>query len=145
MAGSVTASITSVGQGTGALKCSLAWTSDAGGSVTGNALNIPAGSILVVEFIPGAGGSQPTDLYDVDLLDLNGTSMFDDGTGASIGANLSNANATHKAAFINGAATTYIRSWLQGSAGGNPYQLTVAAAGASKSGTVNLYISPTAV
>jgi hypothetical protein len=145
VAGTVTLTVTNVGGSTGALKCSLAWTSDASGNVTGDALNLPAGSILTVEFIPGAGGVQPTDLYDVDLLDANATSCFDDGAGASIGANLSNALSTHKAPFINGAATTFVREWLQGAAGGNPYQLTVANAGNAKAGTVNIFVIPTAV
>jgi len=145
VAGTAVLTVTNVGQGTGALKCSIGWTCDAAGNVTGDTINMPAGSVLAVEFIPGTGGSQPTNLYDVDLLDFLGTSMFDDGAGASIGANLSNVNTTHKVPFINGAATTYVRSWLQGSSGGQPYQLTVANAGNATSGVINIYVSPAAV
>jgi hypothetical protein len=145
VAGSVTLTVTNVGGGTGALKCSMAWTSDASGNVTGDALNLPGGSVLNVQFIPGTGGAQPTDLYDVDLLNASGTSVFDDGTGASIGANLSNTATTDKVPFINGASTTFVRAWLQGPGGGSPYQLTVANAGNAKQGTVNVFLVPTAV
>lgn len=136
--------VTNVGGGTGALKCAIAWTADASGNVTGDALSLPAGSILAVEFIPSAT-AVPTNLYDMDLLDASGTSMFDDGAGGSIGANLSSTLATHKIPFINGAATTFVRSWLQGAAGGNPYQLTVANAGNAGQGAVNIFVSPQAV
>lgn len=145
VAGTVTATVANVGQGTGALQCTLVWTSDGAGNVTGDVLSLPAGSILAVEFIPGTGASQPSNLYSVGLLDVSGTSMFDDGAGGSIGASLSNTTASHRVPFINGATTTYVRSWLQGSAGGNPYQLTVSGAGAAKSGTVTVYVSPQAV
>jgi hypothetical protein len=145
VAGTVVLTTTAVGQGTGASMSSLVWTSDGSGNVTGDAINLPAGSILTVEFIPGVNTSQPSSGYSVNLLDVNGTSMFDDGAGGSIGATLSNVNATHKVPFINGAATTYVRSWLQGSGGGDPYQLTVSGAGASKSGTVNIFTVPVAV
>jgi hypothetical protein len=144
-AGTVALSVTNVGGGTGALKCQMAWTSDASGNVTGDSLNLPAGSILNVQFVPGAGGTQPSDLYDIDLLNANGTSVFDDGSGTSIGANLSNTAATDKVPFINGAATTFVRAWIEGSGGGSPYQLTVANAGNAKKGTVNIFVVPTAV
>jgi hypothetical protein len=139
--GSTVLTKTSVAGSDGVTKYSLAWTSDASGNVSGNSLAFTPGSVVAVEFIPAAGGSAPTDLYDVGFLDGAGTSMFDDGAGASIGLNLSGTLATHRAPFINGASTTYVRAWLQGSSGGNPYQLTVANAGAAKSGTVNIYVS----
>jgi hypothetical protein len=141
--GSVTLTTTSVGGGTGALKCSMAWTSDASGNVSGNSLTLPAGTIVAVQFIPSATNA-PTALYDVDLLDVNATSMFDDGTGASIGANLSATLSTYKTAFINGASTTFVRAWIPGGSS-FPYQLTVANAGNAKQGTVNVYVSPLAV
>lgn len=143
MAGSVVCTITNVGGGTNALKVNLVWTSDAAGVVSGNACTLPAGSILLVEFIPSAT-AVPTNLYDVDLLNSVGISIFDDGAGASIGANKSSTVPDHKAPFINGAATTFVRSWIQGGAG-NPYQLTVANAGNATSGTVNVFVSPLAV
>ncbi len=64
VAGTAVLTVTNVGQGTGAYSCSIAWTSDALGNVTGDALNLPAGSILAVEFTPGTGASQPTTSRD---------------------------------------------------------------------------------
>lgn len=117
------------------------WTSDvSAGSVTNNTVTMPAGSIVMVEFIPGAGGVQPTDLYDVDFLDVNGVSAFSDGTGTSIGANLSQTNTTHKVPFTvsGGTSTGYVRTWLPGGV----FQPTVANAGNSKSGTITIYTIP---
>lgn len=139
MAGSVTLTSTKVDSSGGVSKVSLAWTSDASGNVSGNSLTIAPGSIVAVEFIPGTGGTQPTDAYDVDFLDAGGESMFSDGASspASIGANLSNSTSSHRVPFIYGAAgTTYVRTWLHGGAG---YQLTVSGAGNAKTGTVNIY------
>jgi hypothetical protein len=96
------------------------------------------GSIVVVEFVPGSGGTQPTDLYDVDFVDAGGESMFSDGASspASIGANLSNSVAAHRVPVIFGAAgNTYVRAWLHG----GTYTPTVAAAGNAKTGTINIY------
>jgi hypothetical protein len=138
MAGSVTSTITSIGRGTGVLDVVLTWTSDAAGNVNGEVIPLPAGTIVGVNFIPGTGSSQPSALYSVDLLDIAGFSFFDDGTGASIGATLSNTVATRKVPFVNGASTTYVRAFI---AGDPNYQLTVSGAGNTKSGTVELFIS----
>lgn len=139
--GSVTMTSAAISGSGGVSKISLAWTCDASGNVSGNALTLGCGSIVVVEFIPGTGGTQPTDLYDVDFLDANGASMFDDGTGVSIGANLSNSIGVHRVPMMVGTNATpvFVRTWLQGAAGGNPYQLTVANAGNAKTGTVNIF------
>jgi hypothetical protein len=141
MAGTVTPTASAVPHSGGVSKMSLAWTCDASGNVSGNSLTMEAGSLVVVEFVPGAGGVQPTDLYDVDFLDAGGASMFDDGTGTSIGANLSNSVALHRVPMMYGKNSTAatVRAWLQGPSGGNPYQLTVANAGNAKSGTVNIF------
>lgn len=143
MAGSVIQSITNVGGSTNALRVQLDWTSDAAGSVSGNQTILPPGSILLVEFMPSAT-AVPTDLYDVAMLNSFGVSIFDDGAGSSIGANLSATLAANKVPFINGASTTYVRSWIQGGAG-NPYQLTVANAGNAKRGSVIIFVSLLAV
>lgn len=137
MAGTAVVTITNIQQNTGVLKASIAWTADGAGTVSADEVNLPAGTVQTVEFLAGTAAN----LYDVDLLDVNGASMFDDGAGGSIGANLSNTVGVHKVPFINGASTTYVRSWLQGSAGGNPYQLTVSGAGAGAAGTVNIYLA----
>lgn len=138
MAGSITTTSSGVTGGTGVRKYSIAWTSDASGAVSGNTVAISAGTIVAVEFVPGAGGVQPTDLYDVTFTDADGINVFDDGAGASVGANLSNAAASHKVPFVGGGTVTYVRRWLHG---GN-YTPVVAAAGNAKQGTINVYVAP---
>lgn len=143
-AGTAVLTTTNVGGGSGALMCQIAWVADASGNVNGNSLALPAGTVLKVKFVPSTT-AVPTNLYDMDLLDAQGISQFDDGSGASIGANLSSTVPTDRAPFINGSATTYVRNWISGSAGGRPYQLTVSGAGSGGAGTVILYIVPLAV
>jgi hypothetical protein len=139
MAGSVTLNVTPVPGGGGVLQHQIVWTSDASGNVNGDSLTLASGSVARVDFIPGTGNSQPTNAYNVDLLGPEGFSLFDGGSGTSIGASLSNTTASQAAPFIHGAATTYVRSWFHGGAGN---QLTVTGAGNAKSGTVNIYIMP---
>jgi hypothetical protein len=139
VAGSVTLTSSEVAGSGGVRKYSLAWVSDAAGAVSGNAVTLGPGTIVVVEFVPDSGGTQPTDLYDVTAFnDPEGTNMFNDGAGASIGADLSNTAASHKVPFIGGGSVTYVRQWLHGGA----YTLVVAAAGNAKGGTVHIYVMP---
>lgn len=138
MAGSVTLTTSVIAGSGGITKYSLAWLSDASGVVSGNAVTLPPGSIVLVEFTPDSGGTAPTDLYDITALaDAQGTNMFDDGAGASIGANLSGTVSSHKVPFIGGGAVTYVRQWLHGGS----YTLAVSNAGNAKGGTVNIFIS----
>src|SRR5689334_18450439 len=67
----------------------LAWTSHTDGSVHINTDPI-LGESVRVEFVPGAGGTQPTDLYDMVLLDTAGIDVL-----AGQGANLSNSTKSH--------------------------------------------------
>lgn len=138
MAGSITVTSSGVTGGAGVRKYSVAWTSDASGAVSGNTMGISAGTLVAVEFVPGAGGVQPSDLYDVTFTDAEGVNVFDDGAGASVGANLSNATASRKVPFIGGGAVTYVRQWLHG----GTYTPVVAAAGNAKQGTINVYVAP---
>jgi hypothetical protein len=80
-----------------------------------------------VSFIPGAGGVQPTNLYDVTLLDDDGTDLL-----AGLGANLSNVTASAVAPMLG--ASTNVPVVVVGSA-----NLVVANAGAAKQGTIVLY------
>ncbi len=139
--GSIAVTSSPISGSGGVVKTVIVWTSDASaGSVTGNTLSLRAGTVVAVEFIPGAGGVQPTDLYDVDFLDANSASVFNDGTGTSIGANLSQSTATRKVPFLvsGGASTGYVRVWLSG----GTYQPSVTNAGNSKQGTINIYQLP---
>lgn len=107
----------------------LAWTSDAAGAVSGNLVHIE-GVIERVVFVPGTGGVQPSDLYDVVLNDVDGLDVL-----AAKGANLSNATKTQVCPFIGDGTTTNKPVAVAG-----PLDLVVAAAGDSKSGTVVLYV-----
>jgi len=103
---------------------SVAWTSTAGGAVSANTFEVPAGRLLSVRFIPGSGGTQPTDLYDVTLVDTDSVDLL-----AGVGANLSN-------------ATSSIYQWdppyFQD--GSRVLDVVVANAGAAKTGTVVLLV-----
>lgn len=130
-----------VQSGNRVVKTSLAWTCDGSGNVSANSVTLPSGSILQVCFAPGAGGVQPSDLYDVSMTcDAHpAANIFDDGSGsASIGANLSNANTSHKVPFQAGGSVSYFRQWLHG--GG--YTLAITNAGSAKQGIIDIYVSP---
>lgn len=123
--------------GTGVTRFRIAWVSAASGAVTGNAVTLPAGTIVAVEFTPDSGGTQPTDLYDVTLTDAQGVNVLDDGAGTSIGANLSNATSSHKVPFVGGGSVTYVRHWLHGGS----YTPDIRNAGNAKGGTIDIYMS----
>jgi hypothetical protein len=95
-----------------------------------------SGTIVSVEFIPGSGATQPDNLYDVDMIDANGISMFDNGAGTTIGANLSNAVGAVGLPLFGQTGTTPHRRWHSGGA----VQLLVAGAGDTNSGIVNVYV-----
>lgn len=112
-------------------KLSLAWTSDASGAVSGTDSSVVSGEILRVTFVPGAGAVQPTDLYDLTLLDEDGVDVLQ-----GLGANLSNANTTSVAPLLgDGTAADSVHVAVDG-----PLSLVVAAAGNAKSGTLILYL-----
>lgn len=106
----------------------LAWTSDAAGAVSGTLVYVE-GVIERVVFVPGTGGAQPTDLYDVVLNDVDGLDVL-----AAKGANLSNVNKTQVCPFIGDGTTTDKPVAVAGA-----LELVVAAAGNTKSGQVVLY------
>lgn len=135
MAGSIAVTVTDIGSKV--TKYSVVWTSDAAGAVSGNTFEMKVGTIVAVEFVPGAGGSQPSDLYDVDCLDGEGITMFDDGSGTSIGVNLSNIVGSHAVPLVGLVGVTIYRRWHHG----GTVQPTVAAAGNAKSGTINIFVA----
>jgi hypothetical protein len=109
---------------------SLAWTSAADGTVSG----IPtqskySGELLRVDFAPGAGDVQPTNLYSATLTDEAGLDVL-----AGLGANLSNANGTSVCPLIGDGTTTDRPVAIDGN-----LTLAVSAAGDGKAGTVKLY------
>jgi hypothetical protein len=104
----------------------LTWTSDGSGDVNGTLSPVASGVILRVAFEPGAGGVQPTNLYDVTLIDSHGLDVLD-----GLGANLSNAAASEGVPMVGETSQPY--------AVDGPLELRVANAGATKSGTVTVY------
>lgn len=107
------------------IEYTAAWTSTAGGAVSANAFAIRAGRLVSIRFTPGTGGTQPTDLYDVTLVETNGVADLTAGQGA----NLSNAAAV-------------VVQWdpLLFQDGSRTVDVVVANAGASKTGTVVILV-----
>jgi hypothetical protein len=68
------------------------WTSSAAGAADAETAEIYNGRVIYVAQLPGAGGDQPTDQYDVLVSDADGVDVL-----AGLGANLSNAAPTYKA------------------------------------------------
>lgn len=108
----------------------LAWTSDA---ATGDVSGIPSeaidGELLSVVFIPGAGGVQPLNLYDIVINDADGFDIL-----AGKGANLSNAASSRIVPLVGDGVTTNQRAPV-----GGTVELQVTNAGNSKQGSVTLY------
>jgi hypothetical protein len=80
--------------------------------------------------VPDGGGTQPSDLYDVTLVDTNAIDVI-----AGVGANLSNATSTLKVPSFG--TTTLYRYYHDGT---QQLDLVVANAGAAKGGTVVLWV-----
>lgn len=112
-------------------RTALAWTSDGSGDVNGTTTAL-CGAIVRVEFIPGAGGVQPSALYDVTLLSASGIDLL-----AGQGANLSNSAASQVAPacpFTDGTTVSIAPPQVN-----EAVTLVVANAGNAKSGTVVIY------
>lgn len=82
--GSVT--ITRKALGGSLAQITLAWQSSAGGAVSGSPFTLQRRSIRQVKFVPASGGTQPSDQYDITLVDTSGVDVL-----FGAGANLSNA------------------------------------------------------
>jgi hypothetical protein len=107
-----------------AVKYSLAWVSDGSGNVSANPVTLSGGSLVQIKFIPDSGGTAPTTLYDVTLVDVNSVDYL-----AGAGANLSATVST----LVRPAAPLLID-------GSDPLDLVVSAAGNAKGGTVIVWI-----
>lgn len=105
-------------------KITAAWTCSAGGAVSGTSTALPfSGKIERLVTVPGTAGDQPTDQYDITILDEDGVDVL-----ANAGQNRSNVN------------TEQVASASLGIVANDKLQLVVAAAGATKKGTVYLYL-----
>ena len=108
---------------------SMLWVSSAAGAVSGIASPQISGEILRAVFSPGAAGLQPTDQYDVTLLDGDGFDVL-----AGKGANRSNVNKEQVTPLTGDGVTTNQRISVDGT-----LELQVANAGNAKSGTLTIY------
>lgn len=120
MAGTVT--ITEETYGT-VKKVAFAWTSDAVGAATATTTEAYSGEIRRLVTKPGAGGVQPTDLYDVVVNDEDTTDVL-----MGAGVNRSNVN------------TEQVLASSLGVVANDKLSLSITNAGSAKSGTVYLYI-----
>lgn len=135
MAVAGTVVLTTQSLGGGYTKYIMSWVSSAGGVVTENAVTLPRGHIHQVKFVPDGGGTQPTDLYDVTLVDaISGGADFLTG----IGANLSNANRKIGVPQIGDGTTALQRVFIEAGS----YYPTVANAGAAKGGAIIIVMGP---
>jgi hypothetical protein len=105
------------------VKYSLAWLCDAAGAVSGNPQTFRVGQLTQIKFIPDGGGTAPTALYDVTLVDANGVDYLG-GTGANLSATVSTQVRVAAPLLYDGTGTL---------------DLVVANAGISKGGTVQLW------
>lgn len=130
-----TLAVSSVDVTGGISKYTLAWTSSAGGAVSGNPFNLKPGTLIQVKFVPGVGGTQPTNNYTVTLIDTDGVDVL---AGLGGGTNLSNAASKIGVPYIGLAATQLFSRYFNDAS--QLFDLVVAAAGAAKTGTVLVWM-----
>lgn len=101
----------------------LAWVSSAGGAADATTDEYYSGAIERLVTVPGSGGNQPTDQYDVAVTDKHGIDVL-----LGAGANRSNAGQDN----VLASALGYVAN--------TQLTLAVTNAGNAKSGTVYLYV-----
>lgn len=101
----------------------FAWVSSAGGAADATTVNSFCGKVELLATIPDGGGTQPTDLYDLTVTDVDGIDVL-----AGAGANRSNAS-----------TQTVVSSSL-GAVCYSTLTLAITNAGNAKGGTVVLYL-----
>ena len=124
MAGTITTTVTK----SGALsKYKMDWLSDASGDVDVDAIPMIQGEIQSVHYFPDAGGTQPSDNYDLTMADSFGVDIL---TGT--GANLSQTTDTYAVPALS----TYFKVVIEAGS----YDLVVANAGNAKGGIVEVIV-----
>lgn len=103
----------------------LTWLSDGSGNVSGNPFLVVFGRLRQVQIVPDAGSTQPTDGYDMTLVDARGIDLL-----AGFGENLSNALGKK----LLGSPAVIIEPNVT-------LDLRVASGGAGKGGTVVLWVN----
>lgn len=121
MAGTVTVTEYNTGS---VRKVKFAWVSDAAGAADGATTRVYGGRVIYAIQIPDGGGTQPTNLYDVTVVDGDSIDVL-----KGLGADLSNAANTYKA-----------DSDGLGAVGGEALTLHVTNAGNAKGGKTILFI-----
>jgi hypothetical protein len=121
-----TLTCTAADEGRSHVRYSCAWTSTAGGAVSGNGFAVSGGWLESVRFAPGT--TTPTDLYDVTITHSDGSFSTGDLL-AGTGADLSNTTAK--------LLTFDPLIWHDGR---GTFDIVVANAGNAKTGTVVLYV-----
>jgi len=109
--------------GTRYTKYTVAWTSTAGGAVSGNAFTVKAGRLISARFHPGT--TTPSDLYDVTLVETGGVADLLLGVGADCTNAADVLKQWEPAPFLDGSRTL---------------DVVVANAGNAKTGTVILLV-----
>lgn len=123
-AGTVTVTSAQMRFGSGTfVRYTVAWTSSAGGAVSGNAFALAPGELVSVRFIPG--GTTPDDLYDVTLAETSGASDLTGGEGADQSNSTAAIYSFDPRIVLDGTRTI---------------DVVVANAGSAKTGTVVLFV-----
>jgi hypothetical protein len=102
----------------------IAWTSTAGGAVSGNPFSVVRGKLISVKFVPNTGITQPTDLYDATLVDVDGIDLLN-GAGQNLSHDLGTYVLFNPSIYLDGTSTL---------------DLVIAAAGAAMTGTVYVWV-----
>ena len=124
MAGSIT---TTVSKKNSLVKYKMDWLSDASGDVNVDAIPMIQGEIQSVHYFPDAGGTQPSDNYDLTMADSYGVDIL---TGT--GANLSQTTDTYAVPALSTYFTVEIEA--------GSYDLVIANAGNAKGGIVEVIV-----
>lgn len=102
-------------------KYTLAWTSSAGGAVSGNPFAVH-GTLAQVRVVPNTGATQPSDQYDMTLVDANSIDVLD-GEGANLSNSTGDIFLCDPLIFVD-----------------TSLDLVIAAAGSAKTGTVEVWV-----
>jgi hypothetical protein len=121
-----TLAVTTLDVGANVTRYKLTWTSDASGNVSGNAFAVKPGVLIQLKFVPNGGGTAPTDLYDITLVDTDSVDVI-----GGAGANLSATVGSVKNALLG---DVYFHDGQQ------TLDLVVANAGNAKGGIVYLWV-----
>ena len=124
MAGSITTTSTKNGS---LVTYSMNWLSDASGDVDTDAIPMVQGEIQKVSYLPDAGGTQPSDNYDLTMADSYGVDIL-----TATGANLSQTTDT----WAVPALSTYFKVIIPAGS----YDLVIENAGNAKGGIVEVII-----